>query len=336
MSLLRYFTSAGVVEPFRLDRPDGLEDTTWQAIDDPLHRLNRAIREEDLPLIIGCAKELVEATAKVVLESRGETAPSKEDLPKLLNQAQAVLDRQPGKGLATDPSIRDIAQGALKICAGLAPLRNRYGTGHGRSVAPAVAEELALVSVDSAMLWTRWALRRLRHVILGRPEALIRDLGDTVFYRGALTERLHAVRLGALTPQDQSLLGLAVARRAMTGTFLVQEEGIERCAETHDLVAWPTSYRVGLVNGLLLNPEGQFHTNVWAIKQIALLVASLSEPGDVLDEVAEKAWKASLAASMESDEVRAEIKAAMPSASRLPPSAQHGWVQIRERLDCPF
>ncbi|GAA4989098.1 abortive infection family protein [Pseudonocardia tropica] len=336
MSLLRYFTSAGVVETFRLDRPDGLEDTAWQAIDDPLQRLNRALREEDLPLIIGCAKELVEATAKVVLESRGETAPGKEDMPKLLNRAQAVLDRQPGKGLATDASIRDIAQGALKICAGLAPLRNRYGTGHGRSVAPSVAEELALVSVDSAMLWTRWALRRLRHVILGRPEALIRDLGGAVFYRGALTERLHAVRLGALPPPDQSLLGLAVARRAMTGTFLVQEEGVERCAETHDLAAWPTSYRVGLVNGLLLNPEGQFHTTAWAIKQIALIAASLPDPGDALDEVAEKSWKAPLADSMESDEVRAEIKEAMSRASQIPPSAQNGWHRLRERFDCPF
>lgn len=336
MSLLRYFSSAGVVETFRLDRPDGLEDATWRAIDDPLQRLNRALRDEDLPLIIGCAKELVEATAKVVLESRGETAPSKEDLPKLLNQAQAALDRQPGKGLAADASIRDIAQGALKICTGLAPLRNRYGTGHGRSVAPEVAEELALVSVDSAMLWTRWALRRLRHVILGRPEALIRDLGQAVFYRGALTERLHAVRLGELSPPDQSLLGLAVARRANTGTFLVQEEGVERCAETHDLIAWPASYRVGLINGLLLNPEGQFHTSVWAIKQIPLLAASLPDPGEVLDEVAEKAWKASLSAPMESDEARAEIKSAMPETRRLTPSAQHGWEQLSERLDCPF
>jgi hypothetical protein len=335
VALLRYYIPPGA-DTFRLERPEGLEDAAWGAIDEPLQRLNRAIRDEDMPLMIGCAKDLVEATAKVVLETRGETAPSKEDLPKLLAQAQAVLDRQPGKGLATDSTIRDISQGALKICNGLAPLRNRYGSGHGRSEAPQVAEELALVSVDSAMLWTRWALRRLRYVILGRPDALVRDLRRATFYRGDLTERLRTVRFGELDSPDQALLGVAVARRAMTGTFLVMEEGVERCAQTHDLDQWLESFRIGLINGLLLNAEGQFDTNAWAVKQIALLAGSLTNPGSVLNEVVEKSWRAGNSPSMDSDENREEAKRAMPASFRLPEATRAPWDSLRDRLELPF
>lgn len=309
MGLQRHFSQPGP-DTYRLDRPEGLEDAAWAAVDDPLQRLNRVLRNDDLPLLIGSAKELIEATAKVVLEARGEPVPSKEGLPKLLVQAQAALDRQPGQGLATDSTIRDIAQGALKIGNCLGPLRNRYGTGHGRSEAPDVAEELAQVSIDAAMLWTRWALRRLRHVILGRPENLIHDLRHTTFYRGDVAQRLQAVQLAELDEANQSLLGVAVARRAMTGTFLVMDEGVERCAQTRDFIEWPEAYRVGLLNGLLLNAEGQFDTNPWAVKQIALLAVSFTDPGAILSEVAEKAWHASLSPRMDSDESQQEVLSA--------------------------
>ena len=103
---------------------------------------------------------------EVVLAARGEAAATNEDLPKLMTRSQALLDRQPGRGLASDEAVRATAQSALRAISQLPELRNRVGTGHGRALAPPVAEEVALVSVDLTMIWCRWALHRLPHVIL--------------------------------------------------------------------------------------------------------------------------------------------------------------------------
>lgn len=337
MGLERYFASHGT-GTLCLERPEGLEHTAWSAIDDPLQRLNRALATDDLPLVIGTCKDIVEATAKVVLAARGETTASNEDFPKLLTKAQSVLDRQPGRGLAADPHIRDVAQGALKVVNSLPALRNRYGTGHGRAQAPEVAEEIVLVTVDMAMLWTRWALRRLRHVILGRPENLISYLSSGGrFTRGHLSDRLRAARLADLDPADQSALGVAVAHRAMTGTFLVMDEGVERCAESDDVVEWPEAYRTGLINGLLLDAKGQSDTSVWAVQQIAQLLRSISDPGGVLGGAAEKLDHAWASSRLDTDETREEVRAAMAAERpRVPAAARAAWDRIRDRVEVPF
>ncbi len=195
MSLEGYFmtTEAGVLH---LSRPDGLEDSAWAAITGPLQRLNGALDADDAPLAVGTCKDLTEAVAKVVLTARGQTPASNEYFPKLTTSAQAALDRQPGRGLAADPPILDMAQAALKTINGLPTLRNRFGTGHGRARAPDVPEEVVLVAVEMAMMWSRWVLRRLGPMIFGRPEALIADLDrGAIFRRGELTGRLEAACL---------------------------------------------------------------------------------------------------------------------------------------------
>jgi hypothetical protein len=178
-----------------LQRPTGLEDRGWASIEDCRERLCRAARDQDRPLVIGSAKDLVEATARVVLLARGETVASGEDYQRVVNRAHAALERQPGAELAADLTISSIATATKKIATQLRELRNRYGTGHGRAVAPEVAEELVLVSVDAAMLWCRWALRRLQHLIAGAPSTLAYDLEHGIFRAGELAARLTAANL---------------------------------------------------------------------------------------------------------------------------------------------
>lgn len=113
MVVERYFTSTAA-GTLHLEQPEGLESTAWSAINDSLQRLNRALLADDLPLVVGTCKDLTETVAKVVLAARGVTTATNEDFPKLMTQAQSVLDRQPGRGLATDAQVRDVAQGALK------------------------------------------------------------------------------------------------------------------------------------------------------------------------------------------------------------------------------
>jgi hypothetical protein len=130
----------------------------WESIEDCLNRLQRALRDEDQLLTVGSAKELVEATAPVVLDARGRRAASGEDYQHAVQRAHGALERQPGPDLAGDPAIRAIAQGAKPIAVRLRDLRNDHGTGHGRAIVPDVAEEIMLVSIDAAMLWSRCGL----------------------------------------------------------------------------------------------------------------------------------------------------------------------------------
>lgn len=323
---------------FQLDRPDGLDDEAWGAIDQALGRLSTATGLGDLPHVIGCAKELVESVAKVVLVTRGNTVASGAKFPDVLNNAHAALDRQPGQGLAADTQVRNIAQGAKTVASQLPELRNKYGTGHGRAAVPEVSDELALVAVDGALLWVRWALRRLHHLIKGRPDRLIRDLEGAIFYRGDLAERLSAARLSECDEGDQYQVGFHVARRAMGDTFLVMEEGVEACTESPDLERWPLGYRSGLLNGLFLTANGLLDATPWSIKQAGLLLqTSADNLTDAIAELARKLHAANYGVRLGDDAARKEAESAAESMrSQVPARARESWQIIEERLEVPF
>jgi hypothetical protein len=96
----------------------------------------------DPELAIGTAKELVETVAKTILAERGQPAPGKEDLPKLVRAVAQVpdLDRDsvPDATRAAE-TIRRLLSNLATISNGLAELRNAYGTGHGRAAGSATA-----------------------------------------------------------------------------------------------------------------------------------------------------------------------------------------------------
>lgn len=166
---------------------------------------------------------------------------------------------------------------------------------------------------------------------------LISNLANGRFTRGHLADRLRAARLPDLEPANQAALGVAVAHRAMTGTFLVMEEGVERCVESDDLIEWPEAYRTGLINGLFLNAEGQADTNVWAVRQIAQLLGSISDPAGMLGETANKTDRAWASSRLDSNEAREEVRAAMAAERhRVPPDALPAWERIRDRVEVPF
>lgn|GEM_PF-2005476 len=101
MSVESYFL-ADAADRLVLQRPDGLEEPAWEAIDDPLQRLNRALAASDLPLIVGTCKDLTEAVAKVVLTVRGDTVASNEDFQTLTGRAQAARGLSEGHHPAVD------------------------------------------------------------------------------------------------------------------------------------------------------------------------------------------------------------------------------------------
>ena len=94
-----------------------------------------------------------------------------------------------------------------------------------------IDDEVLETCVDGALLWTRWAMRRLQFLILGSLQPLIDDLGSRSFGMGDLALRLQAADLPHLNYDDQRLLGLAVGQRAARNTFTVRIDGVEssRC-----------------------------------------------------------------------------------------------------------
>jgi hypothetical protein len=161
------------------------------------------------------------------------------------------LGRQPGEGLSDSTPLRDIAGGLKTIATQFAELRNAFGSGHGRSYEPEVVEEIIAFSVDAAVLWVRWALRRLEQQLYGALTPFINDPDHGIFYGQELANRLVPANVQELDEPDQRRLGVAVGQRAMRDAFLAKEQGVEACA-SGGLDQWPAGYRRGLLAGLLL------------------------------------------------------------------------------------
>ncbi|WP_169317516.1 abortive infection family protein [Actinacidiphila oryziradicis] len=114
--------------------------TTWRDTIDRVRRFGAEYPDD----AIGAAKQLIEATAKFVLLKRGLPVDESLNLPALIKQAQQALQLHPAappastRGVSPDnaDSIKRILGALASAATGVAELRNRYGTGHGRLAAP--------------------------------------------------------------------------------------------------------------------------------------------------------------------------------------------------------
>lgn len=127
------------------------------AIREHLARLWRTA-QSDPPLAIGTAKELIESTAKTVLEERGLQISEKDDLPVLVKQAQEALGLHPSAarpGPDGTDAVKRILGGMISVASGLGELRNRgYGTGHGpKGERIGLRPRHARLAVNAAMTW---------------------------------------------------------------------------------------------------------------------------------------------------------------------------------------
>ncbi|MFG3645097.1 hypothetical protein ACGF3C_32970 [Micromonospora sp. NPDC047762] len=175
-------------------------------------------------------------------------------------------------------------------------MRNDYGTGHGRAHVPAVEDETVLLALDGALVWVRWALRRLEHLLAGALAPLLNDLQHDVFHSGELAERLLQANIPGLGQDDQRRLGVAVGQRASRGTFLVREEGLTAPVRDENDARWPTAYRQGAVEGAFLNAVGQLQVDdgLTVIHPSARLAASMPAATEFLQalraKLAEASW----------------------------------------------
>lgn len=300
-----------------LNRPTALDETEWLALVQLVDRIARALTQADWALVVGSTKELCETVAKQVLEARGELVSNKEHYEALLTKAHRLLERQPGVGLAADPPIRDIATAVKRIAIEVGTLRRTHGTGHGRVVAPDVIAEHSELAVDAAVLWCRWALRRLDVIVEGRAVDLLRDLREGHFHRGDLRRRLVAADLAGLGTDDQRRLGLAVGRRASRGTFNVLDEGTAAAIDG----PWTDHYRRGVVEGTFIDDDGFVRTTGQSAKR-ALEILGVMDPTEareVVQRIETKMLQASRSYAMTAADVEEAVTAIEQMSERMGP-----------------
>ena len=108
------------------------------AVRDHIRRLRLALGEGDSALLLGPSKELLESTAKIVLDRVGETPPTK--YPALVTRALEVLMLHPKSAPEQREDVmepvRKILGGVVQIAMEINELRGERGTGHGRANAP--------------------------------------------------------------------------------------------------------------------------------------------------------------------------------------------------------
>jgi hypothetical protein len=313
-------------------RPRGISDQSWEAISHYKQRLDRAWHTPaDLSAAVGAAKELCECVARVVLEERAVPYAHKGDMPRLVKVAHQTLDRIPGRGQAAQAAVRNLSQAALSIVTVLAELRNELGTGHGRAKVPRISLEAAVAASDAAMLWSRWALARLDELLGGEVDLLVEELRGQHFHRGKLEMRFDEVGLDSLFADDQQRLGVAVAHRAMNGTFVVRESGVEPLLDGAS--DWPEAYRLGIAEGLLLDPEGRLLARPYFVPVLASVVADMAGQDwqRLTDAVAEAPLRPALAAD---DAERGELLEAFQAAAPgLPEGARGRWELLTALFD---
>ncbi len=90
---------------------------------------------DDPDLAVGTAKELLETCCKTILRERTGKAPSSLELPQLVKLTAKELQLTPDDipdGAKAAETIKRLLSNLATITQGIAELRNKYGTGHGK------------------------------------------------------------------------------------------------------------------------------------------------------------------------------------------------------------
>ncbi len=146
-------------------RPKILDNLKGRHLTEALHAYaQRAKRgSEDAALLSGTGKDLVEATAKHIIQTKFGSHPPNANFPTLMGQAYAALQmatpetpREPN-----EPAIKEYERGIFNVAVAINRVRNREGTGHGRLCISALSNEEAKSIIESVGIVTEFLLGRL-------------------------------------------------------------------------------------------------------------------------------------------------------------------------------
>lgn len=139
-------TADGDLRPTGLDTLEGAQLTI--ALDAYVRRARRG--SEDAALLVGTAKDLLEATAAHVISERFGQYPEQANFPTLLGQAFTALGlTTPHTPIQSGASPQQRLERALyEAGCAVNALRNKQGSGHGRPWLPTVSDAEARTMVQ--------------------------------------------------------------------------------------------------------------------------------------------------------------------------------------------
>ncbi len=157
-------TNDGQIRPAGIGTLSALEGRP--AIEDQLARLRRV--SDDPALLLGTAKEMLESTAKYVLDVFTVPYSPSSDFEQLWFHARDRLGLHPKDIDVSQPGgeqVREILQASWSIARMTNELRNVEGTGHGRTLPTGMTSETALLVVREACSVAQMVLSSLdRHL----------------------------------------------------------------------------------------------------------------------------------------------------------------------------
>ncbi|MAZ86099.1 MAG: hypothetical protein CL693_00435 [Cellvibrionaceae bacterium] len=149
----------GEIRPKILDNLKGRNLT--EALQAYAQRAKRG--SEDAALLSGTGKDLVEATAKHIIQTKFGAHPPNANFPTLMGQAYAALQmatpetpKEPNEAV-----IKDYERAIFSMATAINRVRNKEGTGHGRLCISSLSDEEAHSIIESVGVVTEFLLNRL-------------------------------------------------------------------------------------------------------------------------------------------------------------------------------
>jgi hypothetical protein len=132
--------------------PSWLDDSQLEAVGTQLHSLRSALDAERWVDAVGAAKNLVEASCKVVLAQRGQAIPTSDALPVLFRRAYDAL------APSTHRSVVDLGRALAGAVQRVGELRTAAGAGHGQAEVASLTPREARLAASAAVAVTRYLL----------------------------------------------------------------------------------------------------------------------------------------------------------------------------------
>ena len=135
----------GVLSPRVLDGLSGRDLT--EALEAYARRAKKGVA--DAALLTGTSKDLLEAAASHVLDTKCGGYSHGDNFPTLLGQAFVALDMSVPRDGKDDTPLNRMDRGLFEAACAINTLRNKEGTGHGRPWLPTVKEHEARTAVET-------------------------------------------------------------------------------------------------------------------------------------------------------------------------------------------
>lgn len=145
--------------------PKVLETLSGRHLTDALKKYAERAKKgsEDAALLSGTGKDLIEATAKHIIQTKFGGLQGNSNFPTLLGQAYAALQMSTPEDpkAPNEPAIKDYERAIFNMAIMINRVRNKEGTGHGRLCITELSENESHSIIQSVGIVADFLLNRL-------------------------------------------------------------------------------------------------------------------------------------------------------------------------------